>query len=980
MPDHQQIIDEIRFHLQSEHCELTDDIRELAAAYAVVCREVNARLRRCGEYLRQDLRSEAIHFADAEPNLLDLVTTIDFPEREHWNEIVAIYDLPKTEPLLLTVAEQLNEAYAIEQPLQRLLGRHRMLAISQAPLSQRLTVMRKLQGLDPTSAFWSDDIRTFETTRLQQISEEAREAASVQDHATLVSLVEEVESKEWCNTPSRKLIGFVKQAAGSVTRTESRKLLAKLEVKLNDALLALDVGAGRAARDRWNLAARTAQLPQNDPLNERVEPVFDWLDDEDNKEASTREYEDVVVRIERALTNDASLDQLLKLGQAADATGQPLLEPLANRYRNHLQNRQLQTKRKNRVIVGGVAIVVVGAVITLGLFLWSLKTEKEIERIATAVGEMLDDHQLDSARELVDSQPVLNESSTGLAVLKRLVDEEEQDTERKRLLSETLATAETTNEFDEAMAALGQAREYVITAEEKAKVSALQRNREQRQSDHLLKLEKEFRQGIYQAGTTVTKLESLIETPARWATFDNRMREAHKTIGRMQQDLPNVSQELKQQFKFIVSRVETLTTLRRKLEIKYSLEQQLTEQSQFNVNEIGAERSLGKYVQTLKEYSEQLPKDSRTQQFNRVLAEEQAWRAVIRWGELTKKWGTLEVPTIHAAKSRLMQLKEFSDANQLNPNSDVSSEYTKYLSAIVRREKDPENGREGIRSKLTKMFRSPLIKDTFMLESKSDQRFYFSTEVQVFGFGSSLKYLTNPSGETRTMTFQSNNLKFTKSRVAPQSIIAGKVIKEERDVKVDNWESFTKTIVGLLLKQTDVDPYLRYILLQQVVQYSKAGSYALNVELPSHTGPLDRDDIDLRALWMDPNNAAAEIDRKKANDALIELKDLQDAWKQVEKHNKTLADRLFTKGRVVGWMSVGAKGGWICRTKWKPNGQYTLRVPVLLESGPSAVWRTIGGADDRGMELRNADKELLQEGRLIFAFPAAASKKVAASP
>jgi len=62
--EYQRVIDEIRFQLQSSDCELTDDLRQLASSYSAACRSVNQRLRRCGEFLRLGLRSEAIQFAE----------------------------------------------------------------------------------------------------------------------------------------------------------------------------------------------------------------------------------------------------------------------------------------------------------------------------------------------------------------------------------------------------------------------------------------------------------------------------------------------------------------------------------------------------------------------------------------------------------------------------------------------------------------------------------------------------------------------------------------------------------------------------------------------------------------------------------------------------------------------------------------------------------------------------------------------------
>ena len=119
MADTQRIVDEVRFRLQSGDCELDDELKRLAGEYAGLCHVVNTRLRRCGDFLKQGLRAEAIQLADAEPNLLESFATVDFSERAEWDEIAALYQLPAAEPLLSDVAQDLNEAYTLQQPLEK---------------------------------------------------------------------------------------------------------------------------------------------------------------------------------------------------------------------------------------------------------------------------------------------------------------------------------------------------------------------------------------------------------------------------------------------------------------------------------------------------------------------------------------------------------------------------------------------------------------------------------------------------------------------------------------------------------------------------------------------------------------------------------------------------------------------------------------------------------------------------------------------
>ena len=79
MVDYQRVVDEIRFFLQGADQTLRDEHRDWADNYAQAVKEANERLRRCKEFLSQNLRSEAIHVADASPPLVEMVSYLDFP-------------------------------------------------------------------------------------------------------------------------------------------------------------------------------------------------------------------------------------------------------------------------------------------------------------------------------------------------------------------------------------------------------------------------------------------------------------------------------------------------------------------------------------------------------------------------------------------------------------------------------------------------------------------------------------------------------------------------------------------------------------------------------------------------------------------------------------------------------------------------------------------------------------------------------------
>ena len=93
MLDYQRIADDVRSLLFIDSQEGDDFLQSTAADYSLAIDEANERLRQCGALLRKGLRSEAIQLCEVEPNLLDIVESLDFPERDSWNELLALHHL-----------------------------------------------------------------------------------------------------------------------------------------------------------------------------------------------------------------------------------------------------------------------------------------------------------------------------------------------------------------------------------------------------------------------------------------------------------------------------------------------------------------------------------------------------------------------------------------------------------------------------------------------------------------------------------------------------------------------------------------------------------------------------------------------------------------------------------------------------------------------------------------------------------------------
>lgn len=120
----QRLIDSLRNYLQREFLDRSDELMEMISQYAAACQASNARLRDCDDLLKRGLPTEAVFLAKAEPDLLDTVTLLDFPEKSDLLEICELYSITQPEPLLMEVAEVLQEAYTQRETLQPLLAQH----------------------------------------------------------------------------------------------------------------------------------------------------------------------------------------------------------------------------------------------------------------------------------------------------------------------------------------------------------------------------------------------------------------------------------------------------------------------------------------------------------------------------------------------------------------------------------------------------------------------------------------------------------------------------------------------------------------------------------------------------------------------------------------------------------------------------------------------------------------------------------------
>jgi hypothetical protein len=240
-------------------------VQSLWQHYCECCQHVNQRLDFCSQLLDRGEWLEAARQTEMEPRVLECAGILDFEYRSTWEQICCENGWARYVPVSLAACRRLSEACENRQRLQPLLKSHVRLALSRAPLSRRLPVMRELARKDTLSTFWRDEILAMERLRGPELTKEARAAVVAGDVTKLTALVEEFRSSPW-------LLKFPESARKSFDEAEQHIIRLQQLPELSDRLLQCfrgrDVAGGAVAFADWCRLWERVRAFRNPILNE----------------------------------------------------------------------------------------------------------------------------------------------------------------------------------------------------------------------------------------------------------------------------------------------------------------------------------------------------------------------------------------------------------------------------------------------------------------------------------------------------------------------------------------------------------------------------------------------------------------------------------------------------------------------------------------------------------------------------------------
>jgi len=252
---------------------------KLAGDYAAACHAANLRLQQCEAMIKASDRHQAIQLTETAPNLLDLITVLEFRNADDWRDFCQQNALPVPERIDARSVHALNDCYA-----QGITTDHPLYAAYRKAVLNRndeeaLKTLQSIAHLNPTDANATSELARLDAKVLATRLDHLGGMLKGSDSALIVAAMEAIEAfgfknqpegEAWCNAATVRCSFLLEQA---------EKL--KAASQWMDALTKLDFVRRQQADLKLVLPASEIR---------RLEALETWAQGEQEKDRKNREF------------------------------------------------------------------------------------------------------------------------------------------------------------------------------------------------------------------------------------------------------------------------------------------------------------------------------------------------------------------------------------------------------------------------------------------------------------------------------------------------------------------------------------------------------------------------------------------------------------------------------------------------------------------------------------------------------------------
>jgi len=345
-----------------------DELQETAGTYARVIRELNQRLTICNRWLDAGLRSEAIHMATLDPDLLDALGQLDLGESlQQWVDLCSANGATVPPRANWELASFLNDAWDKESQLTDELRSLRLAMLTHRDVPTRLRCLRTLLSADHANAAWDTMTRQHEKLRIIELQSELQEASARDNLKHVALLTKEIQSSEWLEPPPADLLDVSSKVRKRVATQRVRQEYEKLADRLHAAMAAGDEAKALQWRGRWDDARSMSGMAPPEDIAATAIAVFDWLNSLEQQRNAILAHDLACRQLALGLDDQSPMEDLEPLRFRIQQMDAGIPELLEQRYQDRLQSEG-RSRRAKLVFRACMLVVLLAAVGAGGWF------------------------------------------------------------------------------------------------------------------------------------------------------------------------------------------------------------------------------------------------------------------------------------------------------------------------------------------------------------------------------------------------------------------------------------------------------------------------------------------------------------------------------------------------------------------------------------------------------------------------------------
>ncbi len=346
---------------------------KLAGDYAAACHAANLRLQQCEAMIKASDRHQAIQLAETAPNLLDLITVLEFRNTDDWRVFCQQNALPIAERIDARSVHVLNECYAqgitTDNPLYALYRK----AVLNRNDEEALKALQSITRLNPADANATAELARLDDKVLTARLENLGGLVTGGDAVSVVATIETIEAFGFKTRPQGEVWGKAEIIRCGFLLEEAVKL--KSSSQWLNVLAKLDFV--RRLQNDFKLELPAAAIKQ-------FEALGIWARGEQEKDRKEREFGALLAelhfRVQQSEEKDTSA-RYVKLAELRDdfeslhkvwRTLTDFIRPIpedatvAFRKRSALLEAEISrrtTIHRRTILASSAAALIVGAVI-----------------------------------------------------------------------------------------------------------------------------------------------------------------------------------------------------------------------------------------------------------------------------------------------------------------------------------------------------------------------------------------------------------------------------------------------------------------------------------------------------------------------------------------------------------------------------------------------------------------------------------------